>query len=104
MGDMATTVRADSETDGPRGSQACKTLTDPLFPTPGLWMGTFPQALNLAGMSWEVDRQAVQTRQGRSWLTHAGVVFESPKEGKRQEWGIPIPGPWFLEWLDSSRS
>lgn len=47
-------------------------------------MRTFPQAVPLAGMSWEVDWQVVQACHGCSWLTHAGVVFESPKEGKRQ--------------------
>lgn len=57
----------------------------------------------LAEMSWEGDWQVAQACHGRSWLTHAGVVFESPKEGRRQR-GIPMPGTCFLEWLDSSKS
>lgn len=75
-----------------------------LLPHPGPWVGTFPQNLNLAGTSWEVDWQVAQACSGCSWLTHAWVVFESLKEGKKQKGGIPIPRARFLEWLDSSES
>lgn len=41
-GNMTTTIRSDSETDGPAGSQACKALTEPPFPTPGPWTRISP--------------------------------------------------------------
>lgn len=55
MGDMATTFRNDSETDGPEESQACRALTKTPFSTPESWIKTFPQALDLAGTSQKVD-------------------------------------------------
>lgn len=94
---MATTIRSDSETGGP-GSQGPdrgpfphpKTLDQESSPglEPGQDIPGGGLASGAAGL-------------GRSWLTHAWVAFESPKEGKRQKGEIPIPGAWFLEWLDS---
>lgn len=82
--------------------QARKALTEAPFPTPRPWIRRVLQALNLAKTSQEVAWQVEQAAGlGRSWLTHAWVAFESPKEGKRQKGEIPIPGAWFLEWLDS---
>lgn len=92
---MAATIESNSETDGPAGSQGPD--GGPTSPPQDHGSGHIPQTLNLAGTSWEVDGQVAQAYSGRSWLTHAWVVFESPKEGKKQEGGMPIPGAQFLE-------
>lgn len=67
MGDMAATIRSDSETGDPARSQARKALTEPPFPTPGPWVRRVLQALNLARTSREVAWQVVQ----QAWATLA---------------------------------
>lgn len=100
---MVTTVRTDSETDTPAGSQVCKTLTEPPSPSQKLEKDVSPgpkPGWDILGGGWQV----VQACLGRSWLTHTWVVSESLQEKKRQKGGIPISRAWFLEWLDSSKS
>lgn len=89
MGDMAVSIRSNSETRGPVESQECKPLVEPPLPAPGPRIRTFPQASNLVRTSRELGWQVAQACPGRSWLTHAWVVFESPRReepGGRDPW------------------